>query len=137
MISLIESIYSEHQKAVLIQVSRYRFQVSSYEGPTSKYDDTYQCTGFLGSFSSEHIEANLILPRDLQQLILDASQVQIGRSHLGMPSCKSKYGFVRVRILIPTSKMIYSTWRPLYTDPGDQQGTDRKINSNVLSCMSK
>ena len=50
----------------------------------------------------------MILPIDLQQLILDASQVQIGRSHLGMPSFMSRYGFVRVRILIPTSKIIYS-----------------------------
>ena len=49
---------------------------------------------------------------------LEASQVQIGRSHLGMPSCMSKYRFVRVRISILVLKIISGTWRPLEADPG-------------------
>ena len=43
-----------------------------------------------------------------------------GRLHLGMPPCMSEYRFVRVRISILTSKMIYDhletaggwSWRP-------------------------
>ena len=60
-------------------------------------------------------------------MILEASQVQIGRSHLGMPSCMSKYRFVRVPISILTSKIITGTWRPLEADPGGQLGIDREV----------
>ena len=57
-------------------------------------------------------------------LILEASQVQIGRSDLDMPSCMPKqigrsdldmpscmpkYRLVRVRILILTSKIMFGT----------------------------
>ena len=60
-------------------------------------------------------------------MILDASQVHIGKSHLGMPSYMSKYRFVRVRISIHTSKIISGTCRPLEADPGGQPGTDREV----------
>ena len=38
-----------------------------------------------------------------------------------MPSCMSKYRFVRVRILILVLKIIYCTWRLLEADPGGLQ----------------
>ena len=37
-----------------------------------------------------------------------------------MPSCMSKDRFVRIRILILTSKIIDRTWRPLEINPGGQ-----------------
>ena len=40
-----------------------------------------------------------------------------------------KYRFVRVRISILTSKIIFGIWRPLEADPGGQPG--------MPSCMSK
>ena len=46
-----------------------------------------------------------------------------------MPSCMSKYRFVRVRILILTIKMMSGTWRPLEADLGGQPGTDRQVTS--------
>ena len=46
----------------------------------------------------EATEATLILPGGLQQLILEADKVQIWRSNYNMPSYKSKYRFVSVRI---------------------------------------
>ena len=55
------------------------------------------------------------------RLILEASQVQIGRLHLGMLSCMSKYRFVGVRILILISKVMSGTRRPLEADPGGLQ----------------
>ena len=58
---------------------------------------------------------------------MEASQEQIERSHLGIPSCMSKYRFLRVRISILTSKIITGTWRPLEADPGGQPGIDREV----------
>jgi hypothetical protein len=52
------------------------------------------------------------------RLILGASQVQIGRIHLGMPSCMFKYRFVRARISILTSKTISTDWKPLTAREG-------------------
>ena len=60
---------------------------------------------------------------------MEASQVQIGRSPLGMPSCMSKYRFVRVRISILTIKIVSGTWRLLEADPVGQPGTDREVSS--------
>ena len=40
-------------------------------------------------------------------MILEAGQVLIGRSNFNMPSCMSKYRFVRVRIPILTSKIMF------------------------------
>ena len=45
---------------------------------------------------------------------LEASQVQLGRSHLVMPSCMSKYG------LGLGSKIISADWKRLMADPGGQ-----------------
>ena len=61
------------------------------------------------------------------RLILEASQVQIGSFHLGMPSCMSKCRFVRVRISILTLKIIDGTWGLLEVDLGGQQDTDRQV----------
>jgi hypothetical protein len=36
----------------------------------------------------------------------------------------SKYRFVRVRIKIVKSTIMFETWRPLEADPGGQPGTD-------------
>ena len=44
-----------------------------------------------------------------------------------MPSCMSKYRFVRVRISILTIKIMSGTWRLLEADPGGQPGTDREV----------
>ena len=44
-----------------------------------------------------------------------------------MPSCMSKYRFVRVRISILTIKIMSGTWRPLEADPGGQPGTYREV----------
>ena len=54
-----------------------------------------------------------------------------------MLSCMSKYRFVRVKISILVSKLIYCIWRPLEADPGGQPGTDFEITHNIHSCMSK
>ena len=61
------------------------------------------------------------------RLILEASQGQIGRSLLGMPSCMSKYRFVGVRISILISKIISGIWRPLEADPKGQSVTDGEV----------
>ena len=53
-----------------------------------------------------HLKANLNLPGGRWRLILEASQVQIQMSYSNMPSCMSKCRFLRVRILIFTSKII-------------------------------
>ena len=67
---------------------------------------------------------------------LEASQVQIGRSHLGIPSFMSKYRFFRVSISFLKSKIIDGIWRPLKVYPGGQQDTDRQVSHcNMLSCM--
>jgi hypothetical protein len=47
-----------------------------------------------------------LAPRGCWRLILEACQIQIGRSHSGMFPCISKYMVVRVRILILSSKII-------------------------------
>ena len=48
-----------------------------------------------------------------------------------MPSCTSKFRFVRVRISILVLKMIYCTLRPLESDPGGQPGTDLEVSHNM------
>ena len=53
-----------------------------------------------------------------------------------MPSHKSKYRFVTVRISILMSKIISGTWRPLEADPGGQPDTYLEATCNKLSCMS-
>ena len=65
---------------------------------------------------------------------LEASQVQIGRSHLGITSFMYKYRFFRVSISFLKSKIIDGIWRPLKVYPGGQQ--DRQVSHcNMLSCM--
>ena len=44
-----------------------------------------------------------------------------------MPSRMSKYRFVRVRISILESKIMFDSWRLLEADPGGQPGTDREV----------
>ena len=44
-----------------------------------------------------------------------------------MPSCMSKYRFVRARISILTIKIMSGTWRLLEADPRGQPGTDREV----------
>ena len=39
----------------------------------------------------------------------------------------SKYKFVRVRISILKSKIMFDTWRPLKADPGGQPGTGSEV----------
>ena len=53
-----------------------------------------------------------------------------------MPSCMSIYRFVRARISILVSKIIYCTWRSLEADLAGQPGTDLEVICNMLSCMS-
>ena len=63
------------------------------------------------------------------RLILEAIQVQIERSHLGMLSCMSKYRFFGVRISNLISKIMSSTRRLLEADPGGLPwpGRGRKV----------
>ena len=44
-----------------------------------------------------------------------------------MPSCMSKYMFVRVRIAIFTPKIMSGTLSPLEADPGGHPCTDREV----------
>ena len=53
---------------------------------------------------------------------MEASQVQIG-----MPSCLSKYMFVRVRISIFISKIISGIERTLEPDPGSQPISGKEV----------
>ena len=61
------------------------------------------------------------------RLLLEASQIQIGRSHLGMFTCMFKYRFFRLSISFLKSKIIDRIWSPLEVDPGGQQDTDRQV----------
>ena len=54
-----------------------------------------------------------------------------------MPSCMSKYRFVRVRISFLKSKIMPGTWRPLEADPGGQQVQLGRYHLGMPSCTSK
>ena len=44
-----------------------------------------------------------------------------------MPSCMSKYMFVRVRVSIFTPKIMSGTWSPLEAEPEGHPYTDREV----------
>ena len=75
-----------------------------------------------------HVRLNICLLQSRFQFLhqknnwhLEDSQVQIGKSYLGIPSRLSKYRFVGVRISILTSKIISGPQRPLKADPPQGQ----------------